>query len=87
MESLATLRHPVARGEPRVRLLLADADARLRSLLDRTPSYWQKRSIECSTCGYGIARPVPPRRCPMCQRQDTWIFSPRRPYTAHSGLL
>jgi CheY-like chemotaxis protein len=189
MESLATLRHPVARREPRVRLLLADADARLRSLvasracehvdalivleagdgaeairiglqqrpqlalldvdmprlggievamtlrelrpqmrlalqsadshahrdrarecrlplfdkleIDRAyvwlelraqslierPSYWQKRSIECSTCGYGIARPVPPRRCPMCQRQDTWIFSPRRPYTAQSGLL
>jgi CheY-like chemotaxis protein len=35
-----------------------------------------KRSLECAACGYGIARSVPPERCPMCQGEDTWIHSP-----------
>jgi CheY-like chemotaxis protein len=39
----------------------------------------QKRSLVCSACGYGIARSTPPARCPMCQREDTWIHSPWRP--------
>jgi len=36
----------------------------------------QRRSFECVACGYGIARSVPPERCPMCQGKDTWIGSP-----------
>jgi CheY-like chemotaxis protein len=39
----------------------------------------QKRSLECSVCGYGIARAIPPERCPMCQGEDTWIHTPWRP--------
>lgn len=46
----------------------------------------QKRSLECSVCGYGIACAVPPERCPMCQREDTWTHSPRRPFTADRGF-
>jgi CheY-like chemotaxis protein len=46
----------------------------------------QKRTLECSGCGYGIARALPPERCPMCQREDTWIHSPRRPFAADHGF-
>jgi CheY-like chemotaxis protein len=45
-----------------------------------------KRSFECSACGYGIARSVPPERCPMCQREDVWIHSPRWRHTAARGF-
>jgi CheY-like chemotaxis protein len=37
----------------------------------------QKSAFVCSSCGYGIARRVPPARCPMCQREESW----RRPRT------
>lgn len=46
----------------------------------------QRRSLECSACGYGIVRSVPPSRCPMCQREDAWIHSPWRPYAADRGF-
>jgi CheY-like chemotaxis protein len=31
------------------------------------------RTLECSSCGYGIACSRPPDRCPMCQGQHGWI--------------
>jgi len=56
-----------------------------RSLVE--PSALQpQRTFECSACGYGIARALPPERCPMCQREDTWIHSPWRPFTADRGF-
>ena len=30
-------------------------------------------TLACSECGYGIARPTPPERCPMCQRETAWV--------------
>ena len=29
-------------------------------------------SLVCRSCGYGVARPVPPDRCPMCHQSDGW---------------
>jgi rubrerythrin len=34
-------------------------------------------SLTCSVCGYGIVRSVPPERCPMCQRSERWLPTPR----------
>jgi CheY-like chemotaxis protein len=42
----------------------------------------QAHSLVCSACGYGIAPRIPPDRCPMCQREGTWSYSPWRPFTA-----
>lgn len=50
------------------------------------PHALQQRNLECSACGYGIARAVPPERCPMCQREDPWIHSLWWPFTAGRGL-
>jgi CheY-like chemotaxis protein len=36
-----------------------------------------RRSFMCSSCGYGVARPAPPERCPMCRRIGVWIEAPR----------
>ena len=44
------------------------------------PGLLQKDSLECSTCGYGIVRSTPPRRCPMCQDEGTWIHAQWRPF-------
>jgi rubrerythrin len=31
-------------------------------------------SLLCSQCGYGVARSLPPARCPMCQaRGHSWL--------------
>jgi rubrerythrin len=30
-------------------------------------------ALVCAECGYGIARPVPPERCPMCQDSVAWV--------------
>lgn len=38
----------------------------------------QRHGLECSACGYGIARAVLPPRCPMCRREETWVDA-RRP--------
>ena len=40
--------------------------------------------LECSECGYGIARPSPPERCPMCHSVDAWIATPWRPFSTLS---
>jgi len=37
-----------------------------------------KFTLECSACGYAIARSAPPKRCPMCQREGSWMRGPRR---------
>jgi DNA-binding NtrC family response regulator len=41
----------------------------------------QKLTLECSACGYGIARSTPPERCPMCQKEGTWVHAAWRPFT------
>ena len=33
----------------------------------------RRTDLVCSHCGYGVARPTPPRRCPMCQTRDAWV--------------
>ena len=38
-------------------------------------------NLECSSCGYGIARSTPPERCPMCQAVDGWVHTPWRPFS------
>jgi rubrerythrin len=43
-----------------------------------------KHSFECSTCGYGVARPTPPDRCPMCRRKADWVHRPWRPFSARA---
>jgi CheY-like chemotaxis protein len=40
------------------------------------PETRRKRSLVCSGCGYGILRPTPPDRCPMCQAEDSWVAAP-----------
>jgi CheY-like chemotaxis protein len=35
-----------------------------------------KRSLVCGGCGYGILRPTPPDRCPMCQAENAWVAAP-----------
>ena len=47
----------------------------------RLASLPRKVSLECSSCGYGIARSTPPERCPMCQAVDTWAHTPWRPFS------
>jgi rubrerythrin len=37
--------------------------------------------LECSDCGYGIARSTPPERCPMCHSVDAWVAMPWRPFS------
>lgn len=46
----------------------------------------QKRSLTCSACGYGVARSAPPERCPMCQREDTWVHADWRPFSSARGF-
>jgi rubrerythrin len=41
----------------------------------------QKHSLECTVCGYGVARRVPPERCPMCQSRAAWTHSAWRPFS------
>ena len=40
----------------------------------------QKAALGCSSCGYGIVCSSPPRRCPMCEAEDSWIGAPWRPF-------
>jgi CheY-like chemotaxis protein len=35
-------------------------------------------TLTCAGCGYGAARPVPPVRCPMCQRRGSWLRAGQR---------
>ena len=37
-------------------------------------------ALRCSACGYEIAHATPPERCPMCQRETTWIHRLWRPF-------
>lgn len=36
----------------------------------------RKLDLRCAECGYGVLRPAPPRRCPMCQAENAWIRAP-----------
>jgi CheY-like chemotaxis protein len=38
----------------------------------------EQLGLQCSCCGYGVARAVPPERCPMCHRVGPWARAPRR---------
>lgn len=40
------------------------------------PRVRHKRSLMCAACGYGILRPTPPGRCPMCQAENAWVEAP-----------
>jgi CheY-like chemotaxis protein len=44
----------------------------------RRPARPRRLILECAACGYGIARAAPPKRCPMCQSEVSWIDSSRR---------
>jgi CheY-like chemotaxis protein len=57
-------------------------EVQVRSCADGRPSPRtpQKRSLECSSCGYGIVSSTPPARCPMCQAEGAWIHAPWRPF-------
>jgi CheY-like chemotaxis protein len=37
------------------------------------PQVPRKLSLVCRACGYGILRPTPPGRCPMCQAESAWV--------------
>jgi hypothetical protein len=41
---------------------------------------FEPHSLVCSACSYGVARPVPPERCPMCGQSGAWRHSSRRPF-------
>ena len=43
-----------------------------------------KLSLECSSCGYAVARVSPPERCPMCHGVATWNHTLWRPFSARS---
>jgi CheY-like chemotaxis protein len=61
-------------------------EIQVRSSVDgrQEPKQRQVSALECSSCGYGIACPVPPARCPMCQAGDTWIDAPCPPFRTDS---
>jgi CheY-like chemotaxis protein len=44
-------------------------------------------SLECTACGYGVARQEPPARCPMCQRVGAWVYTPWRPFSREHQLI
>ena len=44
-----------------------------------------KLSLECSSCGYGVAAATPPERCPMCHRVAAWNHTLWRPFSARTG--
>ena len=44
-----------------------------------------KLSLECSACGYGVAGPKPPERCPMCHSVAEWNHTLWRPFSARTG--
>jgi len=41
----------------------------------------EKHSLVCTMCGYGVFREAPPERCPMCQAENAWVYSPVRSLT------
>lgn len=57
------------------KLALQDAidwvEAQVEACRASTPL--RRYGLECSACGYGIARAVSPARCPMCGREGTWV--------------
>ena len=57
------------------------AQARWFSGAEAEPEAVQKRSLVCDACGYGILRPTPPDRCPMCQAENAWVDARSRAAT------
>lgn len=55
--------------------------ARTAELLNDSPhcEQAQKHSLICASCGYGVRRSAPPRRCPMCHTEDRWLRGPSYP--------
>jgi hypothetical protein len=49
---------------PQLRLALYSGDAGMHR---------ERAEYLCARCGYGICRSDPPRRCPMCQRGNSWL--------------
>lgn len=45
--------------------------AQVRACASSEPQ--QRQGLECSACGYGIARAVGPPSCPMCRAEGTWV--------------
>lgn len=57
------------------------AQAEWFSRAEPEPTALPKRSLVCASCGYGILRPRPPERCPMCQAEDAWVDARTRAAT------
>jgi CheY-like chemotaxis protein len=47
---------------------------------ERHAAVLRRPTMECSVCGYGITRSMPPERCPMCHSEDAWLYTSRRPF-------
>jgi rubrerythrin len=45
------------------------------------------RTLVCAECGYGIVRPVPPERCPMCQDTVAWVPAEPRSARTDAGAV
>jgi hypothetical protein len=45
----------------------------------------RKLSLQCASCGYGVAGSVPPERCPMCGRPVVWNHTLWRPFSARTS--
>jgi rubrerythrin len=45
----------------------------------------RKLSLQCASCGYGVAGSVPPERCPMCGRPVVWNHTLWRPFSTRTG--
>jgi hypothetical protein len=64
---------------PTMRVLAADDDDRVRSLVVR------RVDLNCSRCGYGIVTREPPERCPMCGTGAVWV-EPSQPPSQQASL-
>jgi hypothetical protein len=53
--------------------------------LQAQPAEDRKLSLECSSCGYGVAGATPPERCPMCHGIAVWNHTLWRPFSARAG--
>jgi CheY-like chemotaxis protein len=57
----------------------------LRAQVERYAEPPPKLNLRCTRCGYGVLRSTPPRRCPMCQAEDAWLYAaPPAPTTVLS---
>jgi CheY-like chemotaxis protein len=61
------------------------AQARWHARTQPEPGPLPRRGFACGACGYGVFRPAPPARCPMCQAEDAWVHAPRRSAALSTG--